>query len=64
VLLKGGAIDEFIFSLPTDLIALKHYFNNKLISATLSELNVSTIDKAMFQTLKEHNLKADYFRLK
>jgi uroporphyrinogen-III synthase len=64
VLLKGGAIDEFIFSAPTDLIALKHYFNNKLISATLSELNVSTIDKAMFQTLKEHNLKADYFRLK
>ena len=64
VLLKGGAIDEFIFSLPTDLIALKHYFNNKLISTTISEINVSTVDKAMFQTLKEHDLKADYFRLK
>ncbi|HXH68919.1 MAG TPA: uroporphyrinogen-III synthase [Pyrinomonadaceae bacterium] len=63
-LLKGGAIDEFIFSLPTDLIALKHYFNNKLISTTLSEINISTVDKAMFQTLKEHDLKADYFRLK
>jgi uroporphyrinogen-III synthase len=64
VLLKGGAIDEFIFSAPTDLVALKHYFNNKSISTTLSEINVSTVDKVMFQTLKEHDLKADYFRLK
>ena len=25
-LIKGGAVDEFIFSAPEDLIALKHYF--------------------------------------
>jgi uroporphyrinogen-III synthase len=64
ILLKGGAIDEFIITLPTDLIALKHYFNNRIISKTLSEINVSTIDKAMVQTLKEHNLEADFFQLK
>ncbi len=64
ILLKGGAIDEFIFSSPTDLIALKLYFNSNRISAILSEINVSTVDKAMFQTSKEHDLKPDYFRLK
>ncbi len=62
VLLKGGAIDEFIFSSPTDLIALKLYFDNNRISAIFSEINVSTVDKNMFQTLKEHNLKAEYLR--
>ena len=64
VLLKGGAIDEFIFSTPTDLIALKSYFKGEPITATLSETNVSAINKVMFQTLKEHNFYANYFRLK
>ncbi len=64
ILLKSGAIDEFIFSSPTDLTALMHYFDDELISATLSEIKVSAIDKAMFQTLRENDLKADYFRLK
>jgi len=64
VLLKGGAIDEFIFSSATDLIVLRYYFDNDPISITLSEINVSAVDKAMFQTLKEYDLRADYFRLK
>lgn len=63
-LLKGGAIDEFIFSSPTDLIALKCFFDNDSISAILSEINVSAADKAILQTLKEHDLKANFFRLK
>jgi uroporphyrinogen-III synthase len=63
ILLKGGAIDEFIFSSPTDLIALKHYFGSNEISTILSEINISTIDKAMFQALKEHNLKPQYLQL-
>lgn len=63
-LLKGGAIDEFIFSSPTDLIALRHLFDNDSVSATLSEINVSAVDKAALQILKEHALKADYFRFK
>lgn len=64
ILLEGGAIDEFVFSAPTDLIALKYYFNSESISKILSDINVLTIDKAMFQTLKEHDLKPNYLRLK
>lgn len=64
VLLKGGAIDEFVFSSPTDLIALKLLFGNSRISTILSETDVSTVDAAMFQTLKEHDLKPMYLRLK
>jgi uroporphyrinogen-III synthase len=63
ILLEGGAIDEFIFSSPTDLIAVKLYFDNNEIPAILSEINVSTIDRNMFQTLKDHNLKPQYLRL-
>jgi uroporphyrinogen-III synthase len=63
-LFKGGAIDEFVFSSPTDLIALKNYFNNQPIRAILQEINVSALDKSIFQTLKEHDLKPNYFRLK
>ncbi len=63
-LLKGGAIDEFIFSSPTDLLALQNYFDNEMIAETLSEINISALNKEMFQTLKEFDLKANYFRLK
>jgi uroporphyrinogen-III synthase len=62
-LLKGGAIDEFVFSSPTDLIALQNYFGNS-ITETLSDINVSAVNKEMFQALKENNLKANYFQLK
>jgi uroporphyrinogen-III synthase len=64
VLLKNGAIDEFIFSSPADLIALKLYFGNEQFSTILSEVNVSTIDKAMSQILNENNLKSNYLQLK
>lgn len=64
ILLKSGAIDEFVFSSPTDLIALKLYFGDEEISAILSEVRVSAIDKAMSQTLNEHNLKSNKFQLK
>lgn len=63
-LLKNGAIDEFIFSSPTDLIALENYFENESISKTLSEINVWAANKEIFQTLTEYDLKAKYFQLK
>jgi len=63
-LLKGGAIDEFIFSSATDLIALKCCFDNDSISRILSEINISAVDKAILQTLREYNLRANYFQLK
>ena len=64
ILLKSGAIDEFVFSSPADLIALKLYFGDDKISSILSEVKVSAIDKAMFQTLNEHNLKSNKFQPK
>jgi len=55
VLLTSGAIDEFIFSSPTDLIALKYLFSDNSTSKILSETEVSATDEVMFQALKEHN---------
>lgn len=57
VLLTGGAIDEFIFSSPTDLIALKYLFSDNSMSEILAETKVSATDEVMFQALKEHNQK-------
>jgi len=61
-LLKGGAIDEFIFSSPLDLLALQNYFDDEMIAETLSGIKVSAVNKEMFQTLMEHNLKANFFQ--
>lgn len=63
VLLQSGAIDEFIISSPIDLVALEIYFNRESTAETLSKLNISAVDKLVFQTLREHELKAVYFRL-
>lgn len=57
-LLSGGAIDEFIFSSPTDLIALKYYLGRDRILPIFSATTVSATDKIMFQMLKEHNIHA------
>ncbi len=68
ILLKGGAIDEFIFSTPTDLLALKFYFKGEPISEQISEacseIGVFATDKVMFQFLKENDFPAKFFRLK
>ncbi len=61
-LLKGGAIDEFVFSSPEDLIALEQLFSDDKPRRILSEVNVSAIDNVIFQTLKEHGLKPRFFR--
>jgi len=59
-LLKGGAIDEFIFSSPEDLIALEHYFPDESISEVFPEIKVLAVDENIFQTLKENNFKPHY----
>lgn len=56
-LLNGGAIDEFILTAPTDLIALRNYFGNENLTEVLSEITVSASDGVMFQAAKEHQLK-------
>lgn len=55
-LLKGGAIDEFILTAPTDLIALKNYFQPENLADVLSEIKISASDGVMFQAAKEHDL--------
>ena len=62
-LLKGGAIDEFIFSAPTDFIALKYIFNNESMASIFAEIEVSAADGLIFQAAREQNLKhAGLFR--
>ena len=63
-LLKGGAIDEFIFSSPTDLISMKYIFSDVSISEILAETKISATDEIMFQALKEYNLKPKICRIK
>ncbi len=63
-LLKGGAIDEFIFSAPDDLIALRHYFpNENELNSILEEVKATAIDANIFQNLKENCIKARYFAI-
>lgn len=62
-LLKNGAIDEFIFSAPEDLIALYHYFPNETELNTIFEgVKAAAADENIFQNLKEYNFKPRYFR--
>lgn len=56
-LLKGGAIDEFVFCSPTDFIALDYIFNNEPLERIFADVKVSAIDNSVFQTAREHNLK-------
>ena len=62
-LLKGGAIDEFIFTAPTDFIWLSFIFKGEPLDRLLTEVKVSAVDNLIFQTAREHNLKrAGLFR--
>lgn len=63
-LLKGGAIDEFVFSAPEDLIALKTLLQTDDISAFLSGIKISASNAVTVQALREHGLKTEYFRVK
>lgn len=63
-LLAGGAIDEFVFTAPTDFIHLRFVFGGKPLNEILSETKVSAVDGKLFQMLKEHDFKhAVLFRL-
>jgi uroporphyrinogen-III synthase len=56
VLLKSGAVDEFIFASPVDLIALKHRLKNENLLDILAEVEVSAVDSQTLQMLREQNL--------
>jgi uroporphyrinogen-III synthase len=61
-LLKGGAIDEFIFTSPEDIISIKHYVYPEILSEILSETKITGINEITTQTLNENNLSATKFK--
>jgi uroporphyrinogen-III synthase len=56
-LVKGGAIDEFIFSSPTDFIYLNYIFRGETLASVFAEIEISAVDGNVYQTAREHNLK-------
>lgn len=56
-LLKGGAIDEFIFSAPTDFIALNYIFGGESLTRIFDDIEISAVDEIIYQTIRENNLK-------
>lgn len=62
VLLDGGAIDEFIFSAPPDLIALNRYFGEHECRRILSEIKLSAVGQSIIRLLRENNFEANYFK--
>lgn len=61
-LLKGGAVDEFVFSSPEDFIALEKLLISEAAAELLKETRVSAIGEVTFQFLRENNLKPVYFK--
>lgn len=55
-LLKGGAIDEFIFTSPFDAINLAHLFPNENLADVLDGVSLNAVDNVTLQTLKEFRL--------
>ena len=60
-LLKGGAIDEFVFTSPADASHLTVIFREKL-KDLLAGTSVSATDETTFQTLREYELRPLYFK--
>ncbi len=55
-LLKGGAVDEFIFSSPFDVINLAHIFQTEQLDEVLAEIKLTATDQMTRQTLQEFRL--------
>jgi uroporphyrinogen-III synthase len=57
VLLKGGAIDEFIFSAPTDFIHLNYIFSGEPLARIFAGVEISATGGIVYQTVRENDLK-------
>ena len=62
-LLKGGAIDEFIFSAPEDLVSLNYLCGNDSLQEVLAEITISATSESAYQSLSDHGLRPLYFHL-
>ena len=55
-LVKGGAIDEFIFTAPTDFIYLNYIFSGEQLDLVFADVNISATDPIVYQTARENDL--------
>lgn len=60
-LLKNGAVDEFIFSSPEDLLSLKFLTSEDDLTGLLSGISVFAVSEIVYQTLQEHGFRPLYF---
>jgi uroporphyrinogen-III synthase len=63
-LLKGGAIDELIFSSPEDVLSLKHYLLTEDLSEILRGVITSGTNESAMQALRENDLRPKFFHIK
>lgn len=62
-LVKGGAIDELIFTAPEDLPHFRFLFRDENITDVLREAKISAADEATRQTLRENRISSFVFRI-
>lgn len=55
-LLRGGAVDEFIFTSPFDVLNLAHLFPNENLADVLEDVTLFPADNQAKQTLEEFRL--------
>lgn len=53
-LVKGGGIDEFIFTAPEDVFNILRLFNNENLEKIFAGIKISTNDEVTRQTFNEH----------
>jgi uroporphyrinogen-III synthase len=63
-LLKGGAIDEFIFDSPEDLLSLKYYLGGEDLSEIFVDIKTSGTSETVIKALRENGLRPLFFPIK
>lgn len=63
-LLKGGAVDEFVFSSAEDVLVLRFLFPDNDLPEILNECKISAANENAFHALQENGLRPLYFHHK
>lgn len=63
-LLTGGAVDEFVFSAPEDLLSLKFLLSGADLSTIFNETKISATSEIVYQSLQENGFRPLYFHHK
>ena len=59
-LLKGGAVDEFVFSSSEDVLSLKRLLGDDFFAVS-GEMQISAASEIVYQTLQENGFRPLYF---